>query len=268
MKDFTKFQSRIDRELLQHPIIVCNDYTNWFESGDLDIHQIKDFVIQFSVFSNQFLIAQMNKMINANTIESMRESKEILVNELGVSFDEDTVEGSTFRFGSAHFEWLYTLSKELGLSFNSIGHRSHGTESTLFFCDELIRLYGGSSYSISQASSYAVENWAAAGFWKQLISGFKNYNERSGSLLPLGFFTFHDILEDKHAAHTQVELRELYDTTIIDEDEFIYYGNEMLNGVQSFWNGLETQRLARKYNRSNLLGVGRFRNNIKNIVHN
>ena len=240
---FAEFQLRIDRELLQHPIILDNKYTNWFQFGNQNIRQIKDFVIQFSVFSNQFMIAQINKMINAPTIESMRESKEILVNELGVGFENNTVEGSTFRFESAHFEWLYTLSKELDLPFYSIGHRGHGTKSTLFFCDELIRLYGGSSYSISQASSYAVENWAAAGFWKQLISGFKNYNERTGSILPLGFFVFHDILEDKHAAHTQSELRELYDTTILDEDEFIHYGNEMLDGVQTFWDGLETQRL-------------------------
>ena len=251
MKNFSKFQSRIDRELLQHPIIVNNDYTNWYQTGNQNIQQVKDFVVQFSVFSNQFMIAQMNKMINATTLESMRESKEILANELGVSFKvnsegeedaEGTVEGSTFRFASAHFEWLFTLAKELDLPFNSIGQRSHGTEPTLFFCDELIRLYGGTSYAIAQASSYAVENWAAAGFWKQLISGFKNYNERTGSTLPLGFFTWHDRVEDTHAAHTQTELRELYDTTVLDEDEFIYYGNVMLNGVRAFWDGLEIQR--------------------------
>jgi indoleamine 2,3-dioxygenase len=32
------------------------------------------------VFSNQFLIAQLNKMIHAETLESMRASKEILAN--------------------------------------------------------------------------------------------------------------------------------------------------------------------------------------------
>ena len=83
---------------------------------------------------------------------------------------------------------------------------------TLFFCDELIRLYGGDDYQVSQAASYAVENWAAAGFWGQLIKGFHLFNERNGTNLPLGFFIWHDQLECQHAAHTQEELEELYFT--------------------------------------------------------
>jgi len=38
--------------------------------------QVKYFIIQFSVFSNQFLIAQLHKMLNADTIDEMRASKE------------------------------------------------------------------------------------------------------------------------------------------------------------------------------------------------
>ncbi|CAA9892647.1 conserved hypothetical protein [Candidatus Methylobacter favarea] len=255
-KRFRKFQRRINTELLKHRVIIDNPYTAWFELGDQSLAQIKAFIIQFSVFSNQFLIAQLNKMIHAETLESMRASKEILANEIGVRFKpaaqsngegisgltEGSIEGGVFHFGAGHFEWLYYIAKKLGLSFAEIGQPKHGTGATLFFCNELIRLYGGNDYQISQAASYAVENWAAAGFWRQLIKGFKGFNESTGSNLPLGFFTWHDQLESQHAAHTQEELEELYFTLELDEGGFIHYGNEMLDGVAAFWDGLDEQR--------------------------
>jgi hypothetical protein len=186
----------------------------------------------------------------------MRASKEILANELGVRFKsshhksgvehlgstEGSVEGGVFHFGAGHFEWLYNLARKLGLKFAEIGQPKHGTKSTLFFCEELIRLYGGDDYHVSQAASYAVENWAAAGFWGQLIKGFNLFNLRNGFDLPLGFFVWHDQLECQHAAHTQEELEELYFTLELDEDKFIHYGNEMLDGVAAFWDGLDGQR--------------------------
>ena len=253
---FLNFQRRINKELLRHRVITHNAYTAWFEQGNQNLLQIKAFIIQFSVFSNQFLIAQLNKMIHADTLESMRASKEILANEMGVRFKsvqqtndsgtlastEGSIDGSTFNFTSGHFEWLYKMAKQLDLSFAEIGQPKHGTRPTLFFCDELIRMYGGKNYQISQASSYAVENWAAAGFWGQLITGFKHFNKRTGLKLPLGFFVWHDQIEAQHAAHTQEELEELYFTQQLNEDDFIHYGNEMLDAVAVFWDGLDEQR--------------------------
>lgn len=255
-RQFLKFQQRIDKELLQHRVITHNPYTLWFKQGNQNLNQIKAFIVQFSVFSNQFLIAQLSKMIHADTLEAMRASKEILANELGVGFKstapkadepdlgstEGSIEGSTFHFSAGHFEWLYAIAKKLGLEFSDIGQPKHGTEATLFFCNELIRLYGGDNYQVSQAASYAVENWAAAGFWKQLITGFRRFNERSGLKLPLGFFVWHDKLEAQHASHTQEELEELYFTQQLDEDQFIHCGCEMLDGVAAFWDGLDEQR--------------------------
>jgi len=257
-KQLIKFQQRINQEVLQHPIITGNPYTAWFEKGEQNLLQIKAFLIQFSVFSNQFLVAQLNKMIHAETLESMRVSKEILANEIGVRFTselstndgdymgrtEGSVDGGVFHFSAAHFEWLYSITKELNLSFAEIGQPKHGTEPTLFFCNELIRLYGGIDYQISQAASYAIENWAAAGFWNQLIRGFRRFNHRNALDLPLGFFIWHDQLEAQHAAHTQEELEELYFALDIDEDAFIDHCNEMLDGVAVFWNGLDKQRRA------------------------
>jgi hypothetical protein len=261
-RSFDAFQARIAGELLNHRVIVNNAYTRWFAQGEQNEAQLRAFVVQFSVFSNQFLVAQLNKVINADTLEGMRASKEILANELGVTFNkagversglsaaydpdhagiEGSVQGGLFHFEAGHFEWLWQLAKQLGLTFEEVGHRRNGTPSTLHFCDELIRLYGGDNYEISQAASFAVENWAAAGFWKELIQGFARYNQKHGTKLPLGFFVWHDRLEAQHARHTQEELEEYYRETPLDEDDFIRYGNEMLDGVAAFWDGLEAQR--------------------------
>jgi hypothetical protein len=262
---FLSFQKRIDAELLKHPIITDNAYTAWFEHSRKSHEQIMSFIVQFSVFSNQFLVAQLQKTLNADTLESMRASKEILANEIGVVFNapgrkspgssdidrhgdpdlvstEGSVDGGVFRFRAAHFEWLLRIAEKLGLRFEDMGRRLHGTESTLFFCDELIRLYGNEDYMTSQAASYAVENWAAAGFWDQLVAGLVNYNMQLDSPLPLAFFTWHARIEGQHAQHTQEELEELYFDRDVDEDAFIETGNEMLEGVAVFWNGLDEQR--------------------------
>ena len=259
---FLAFQRRIERDLLHHRVIRANPYTAWFAAGEQTERQLREFVVQFSVFSNLFLLAQLRKMINADSLAAMRASKEILANELGVAFKptlaapsrrvrrgvegstEGSVQGGVFRFESAHFEWLWRTAKALGLSFDEIGKPRHGTPSTRFFCDELYRLYGAEDYATSQAASYAVENWAAAGFWKQLISGFTRYNASHGTQIPLGFFLWHDRLEAQHARHTQDELKAYYVAADVDEDAFIRYGNEMLDGVAAFWDGLEAQRSA------------------------
>lgn len=262
---FLEFQARIDDELLKHPIITDNAYTAWFEHGQQSHEQLVGFIVQFSVFSNQFLVAQLQKTLNADTLEGMRASKEILANEIGVVFNspgkktsqsddperqgdpdlvstEGSVDGGVFRFRAAHFEWLLRIAEKLGLEYQDVGRRIHGTESTLYFCDELIRLYGSEDYMTSQAASYAVENWAAAGFWDELVAGFVKYNEGIDSPLPLAFFTWHARIEGQHAAHTQEELEELYFARHVDEDAFIETGNEMLEGVSAFWIGLDEQR--------------------------
>ncbi len=254
---FLAFQDRIDGELLCHRVISENRYTAWFARGEQSLGELRAFVTQFSVFSNLFLLAQLRKMINADSLPAMRASKEILVNELGVPFKapsrdggeehqrgdpSGSVQGSPFRFEAAHFEWLWHTARALGLEFRMIGKPRLATASTRCFCDELSRLYGSEDYAVSQAASYAVENWAAAGFWKQLIEGFERHNARHGGSIPIGFFVWHDRLESQHAQHTQQELEEYYFRGEVDEDEFIACGNEMLDAVAAFWDGLDAQR--------------------------
>ena len=49
----------------------------------MPLDHLRHFTVQFSVFSNQFLLAALNRVINADTLQAARESKEILMNELG-----------------------------------------------------------------------------------------------------------------------------------------------------------------------------------------
>ncbi|HEX6999451.1 MAG TPA: hypothetical protein VF322_15025 [Gammaproteobacteria bacterium] len=253
-----RFKSRLQREVLAHPVIVANPYTAWFRRGTFDAEQARAFLVQFSVFSNQFLVAQLQKVLNADTLEEMRASKEILANEIGVGFrggarDEDaelggahgSIEGGAFHFRAAHFELLLRTARSFGLDFRDIGKRRHGSPATLFFCDELIRLYAHEDYAIAAAASWAVENWAAAGFWDELVEGWRKHAGRHGSCKPdVTFFTWHARLEANHARHTWDELESFFAASDVDEDAFVRHANEMLDAVLVFWRGLDDQRRA------------------------
>jgi hypothetical protein len=255
-KDFEGFKARLRREVLGHRVIFANPYTDWFARGTLSREQARAFLVQFSVFSNEFLVAQLKKMLNAETIDEMRASKEILANEIGVGYTSgatDTelggisgsIEGGTFHFRAAHFELLVRMARELGLGFGDLGKRRLAIPSTLFFCDELVRLYGHEDYSVAAAASWAVENWAAAGFWDELVRGWQGFRVRQSTpRLNLGFFTWHAKLEANHAHHTWEELAEFYAQHDIDEDVFVRHANEMLDGVHAFWQGLDEQRVG------------------------
>jgi len=266
-RDFEAFRARVEHLVHEHPIVVDNAYTRWFASGTATHEQVCHLVVQFSVFSHLFVEAQLRKVINAPTLQEYRAGKEILMNELGVVFRkgggsvvaakhaadgeatdpdlvgiEGTVEGSRYRHSAAHFEWLVRLAQPLGIRFDEMGKRRFGTTSTLFFCDELLRIYGSEDPSTAEGASYAVEHWAAAGFWKELIAGLRAFKARECPQLPLGFFTWHDMVEDQHAAHTEDELREAYASPDFDEERFLEGAREMLDGVQIFWEGLWADR--------------------------
>jgi hypothetical protein len=253
----TAFRERLDRDVLTHAVIRANPYTAWFKQGDFSREQARAFLVQFSVFSNQFLVAQLHKVLNADTVEEMRASKEILANEIGVGFRGGTegdallgntlgsVEGGTFHFSAAHFELLARMARQFGLGFADLGKRRLGTGATLHFCDELVRLYGHEDYQVAAAASWAVENWAAAGFWDELVEGWRRYRDRTGQQpFDMGFFTWHARIEANHAQHTSDELAELLADHPIDEDRFVRHANEMLDAVHVFWRGLDVQRVA------------------------
>lgn len=251
------FRDRADALVAAHPVVLDNRYTRWFATGDATRGEVRHLTVQFSVFSHLFVEAQLRKVINAADLDTYRAGKEILLNELGVVFnaggltppangdaDPDlvatsgTIDGGRFRFGAAHFEWLLRFAHPLGLGFADLGKRRHGTPSTLFFCDELLAVYGSEDASIAEGASYAVEHWAAAGFWKELIAGLEAFRARECAGLPLAFWTWHDKVEDQHAAHTADELAEAHAQPWFDEERFLAGATRMLDGVQAFWDGL------------------------------
>jgi hypothetical protein len=270
-KDFEAFKHTIEERFMGHPVVTQNAYTKWFAKGEIPLDHLRHFTVQFSVFSNQFLLAALNRVINADTLNSAHESKEILMNELGVIYNkpgtpgpgaqpsgapvdsdregdpalvsvEGTVDGGKFRFQAAHIEWILRFAQSLGLTFQDIGKRKHGTPSTLFFCDELFRLYGSDDYNEAMGAAFAVENWAAAGFWKELISGLEKVKAAKVPEMPLAFFTWHDKIEDLHKSHVWDELREVYNSPKFQEEPFIRAGVTMLDGVKVFWDGLDDSR--------------------------
>jgi len=258
--DLAAFRDRADALVRDHPVVRHNSYTAWFATGAASLDDVRHLTVQFSVFSHQFLEAQLRRVLNARSLESYHAAKEILLNELGVVFrppavtgptegvdpelvaTEGTIENSRFKFAAAHFEWLLRFGRPLGLEFADLGRRAHGTPPTLHFCDELLRLYGSDDPAIGEGASYAVEHWAAAGFWKQLIAGLEAAKDHYCPDLPLAFWTWHDKVEDQHAAHTDDDLAAVFAAPDFDEDAFLRGGREMLDAVGVFWDGLDADR--------------------------
>jgi len=269
--EFRDFLDRVDSDLLHHRIILDNAYTRWFRAGKATDPELVHFVRQFSVFSNQFLVAALLRVINAPTLQQARSAKEILLNELGVIYrrttgeptsarvmneeskdregdpdlvsTEGTVDGGTFRFRAAHFEWLIGVGEALGLGFHNLGKRRHGRPYTLRFCDELQRLYGSEDDRIAEGASFAVENWAAAGFWQELEDGLLQIKATRLSGLKVAFFTWHNRVEAQHAGHTMEELEDVFFSPKFDHARFFQGAREVLDSIATFWDGLEDDRI-------------------------
>jgi hypothetical protein len=241
--EFEEFERAVATSIDRHPIVCDNGYTRWFSRGEATSAQLRDFTVQFSVFSHLFIEAQLRKCINAPDLQSYRAGKEILMNELGVTFaPSGSVEGGTFRFSAGHFEWLAHFAEALGLEWSEIGKRRHGRSSTLDFCDALMSWYSAEDESTAAGASYAIEHWAAAGFWKELIAGLRAIKMSRLPDLPLGFWTWHDALEENHAAHTSDEMREAFGKPGFSTQRFLTAGEAMLDAVAGFWNGLDAAR--------------------------
>jgi hypothetical protein len=273
--DFRDFLAEVDRDLMRHRVITSNAYTRWFQKGEATDAELKHFIKQFSVFSNQFLVAALLKVINAPSLQQMRQSKEILINELGVIYrrrdqaigaraalseadkdregdpdlvsTEGTVDGGIYRFQAAHFEWLLKIGETLGFGFDDLGKRKHGRPTTLHFCDELQRTYGSDDGQFAEGASFAVENWAAAGFWQELEDGLMKIKSSRHPNLKLAFFTWHNRVEAQHACHTMDELEDAYFDPDFDRAKFMRGGREILDAVAVFWDGLESDRINKVY---------------------
>lgn len=246
MSTFSAFEHDVALHIGDHPIVRMNRYTSWFSRGEASLDELRRFTVQFSVFSHLFIEAQLRKCINAPDISAYHAGKEILLNELGVTFTPGgTVDAGTFRFRAAHFEWLAHFAEHLNLPFDAIGKRRHGSAATLEFCDALMRWYASEDPSESTGASFAIEHWAAAGFWKELIAGLRRIKAQRLPDLPLGFWVWHDEVEDRHAQHTAGELLAAFAQPGFHRGRFFNAASAVLDAVELFWEGLNSDRLSR-----------------------
>ena len=236
---FRDFLDRVDRDLLHHRIITDNAYTRWFRDGQATDAELVHFVRQFSVFSNQFLVAALLRVINAPSLQQARAAQGDPDERAGGDLPADrrrascTAGSSTRRPRTARATptWsaprarsmaassgsgprisngCWPSAKRFGLGFDDLGKRRNGRPYTLRFCDELQRLYGSEDDQIAEGASFAVENWAAAGFWQELEDGLLHIKATRLPRLKVAFFTWHNRVEAQHAGHTMEELEEVF----------------------------------------------------------
>ncbi len=270
MKDLEAFKSVVREQLFTHPVITDNQFTSWFARGEADEEQVAELLIQFSVFSNHFLVLQVKRMVNAGTLEGERCARNILMNECGVGLDprSGSVEGRTFATGNAHLNWLREAGAVIGLEPMQLGRWKQGSDATHRFLNGLDKTYGSHDPMVGAGASFAIECWAASGlgggarleagnFWRQLIRGLETVNVRRASegqeLIPLGFFKFHAEIEAGHGVNVWRELEETFAQPGFDAKRFLRGGKKALDAIELFWLGLDASR--REHGRDALAGV-------------
>ena len=260
MKDFNLLKQRIEKDFFQHSVIVNNPYTKWFKQGSANTEQIKDLILQFSVFSNHFIVVQCKRMVYASTIEGEEAARAILLNECGVGMNVKTgsIEGQKFTTPNAHLNWLRKMADMLNIPSNLIGRWKTGTESTHNFLNGLDETYGSLDGIIGAGASFAIETWAAYGiggskeeesnnFWDELVVGLESYNAKHRTpknLLPVptGFFKYHFETEAGHGVSVWKELEKTFNEKEFDEEKYIKAGKTALEAIYTFWLGLDEMR--------------------------
>src|SRR6266567_2817202 len=96
MTNFDAFEGRARDLVENHPVVVENTYTKWFARGQATRDEVRHLAVQFSVFSHLFVEAQLRKVMNAPTLDLYRTGKEILMNELGVVFQQSNAPRDLF----------------------------------------------------------------------------------------------------------------------------------------------------------------------------
>ena len=76
----------------------------------------------------------------------------------------------------------------------------------------------------------------------ELIAGLSRFKPDTCPGLNLAFFTWHDRIEDQHAAHTQDELAALMESDGFDSAAFVMSAREAMDAVAGFWEGLLAQQ--------------------------
>ena len=168
--ELAAFPPRSTTLVHSHPVVVDNAYTQWFAKGDASADEVRHLdgaVQRVQPPLRRGAAAQGHQRRRHRDLPRRqgdpdeRARRRVQASSAdagaadGVDLDlvstEGTVDGGRFKFAAAHFEWLLRFAKPLGLEFADLGKRRHGTDSTLFFCDELLRIYGSEDASTPRA---------------------------------------------------------------------------------------------------------------------
>lgn len=257
---FETFKKKIEKDFFNHPVIINNPYTKWFKQGQANTEQIKDLILQFSVFSNHFIVVQAKRMVNASTLEGEESARAILLNECGVGMDvkSGSIEGKKFTTSNAHINWLRKVARMLDIDQRSVGRWEIGTKATHDFLNGLDSTYGSYDGLVGSGASFAIETWAAWGighgekeesnnFWRELVVGLEGYNKKHrlpNDLIPLptGFFQYHFETEAGHGVNVWKELEETFNREDFNEKKYIDAGKIALDSIYTFWLGLDEIR--------------------------
>ncbi len=219
----TAVRERVDALVAHHPVVERNRYTAWFSGGAATRGEVRHLTVQFSVFSHLFVEAQLRKVINAADLDIDRAGKEILLNELGVVFNADVVRADqaptriwwrrrapSTAGGSASvprtssgcsgsrrpWAWASTISASVATAPDR--RCSSATSSLRLTAQRMHR------------SPRARRRRRALGGGGVLEGAHRRARGLPGSRvcerLPLAFWTWHDKVEDQHAAHTSDEV--------------------------------------------------------------
>lgn len=259
-EEFSRFLATIDKDFFQHPVIQNNPYTKWFKKGEARPAQVKDMILQFSVFSNHFLVVQCKRMVNAGTEEGEVGARWILANEIGVTLDTKTgsCDGQKFSTRAAHINWLRDTAEPLGINRRDIGRWDLGTKASHDFIQGLDETYGSFDENVGSGASFAIESWAAFGigkgpeaeannFWHELVTGLKTFNAKyrkpkNLKEIHVGFFQYHFQIESGHGANVAHELEETFFSPNFNEAKYLEGGRKALKSIYTFWLGLEETR--------------------------
>ena len=205
--DFRDFLAEVDRELLQHRIIIEQRLHALVPArARPPTTSCKHFIKQFSVFSNQFLIAALleghqRAVAGAGAGQQgdpdERAGRDLPQARARPSAPATAIErrrqGPRGRPGAGQHRGhrgrrrlplpgrplrVAAGRRRAARAWASTTSASAGTArpSTLFFCDELQRACtAATTPQIAEGASFAVENWAAAGFWQELEDGLMKH---------------------------------------------------------------------------------------------
>ena len=252
---FCRQLAKIEREFSRDQIIHQNKYTKAVKTGLLNTAQAKDFIVQFLIFSLNFVSVECKRMVWAAGTPSERASRIILASELGVRMNPEThdVEGEIFHHADAHVEWLRDMGESIGIPREILGRWDTGTPATHAFISGLYKSYASPNSSRGAGGSFKIETWAGAyldkpgeeqnNFWVELRDAFHIYNLRyrvsqGEPPLPLGFFEEHIKLELGHVATVGDELVEIFFSPHFDLKQWWLGFRQAQKALSVFWHGL------------------------------